>query len=525
MSWKTWSLLLSACAVVTGCAVLKADAASESAVIYRHRFVGVETVADLPSKPKAHAILSTTNAVAFRQLAEERFARWLVRTAGKPGADPSHLATAMDLLLLSDSAVEIRGSGDAWTGVFAAHLAANEGDDFIREVNAAAADLGLAGAGSSAHLTARREGDWVVAVAGTGPALSESELKARFNALVATSPDPKGQAGTNAPLLSLEADLPALSKLAGWGASPVKLGRLELAIAAQGEFLKTQGTIAFPETLSWNTSPWTVPTNLVHDPLVTFTAIRALGPFTTGTGFLADFLGKNLTGSQTFLWTQSEVPFQTYVAFASPKPDQELNRLAEELPARWNPKLATSGSGSMDWNTNGTVLQVTGLSLVVPQLFATNGPTGSWLAGGLAPPSPATSPEPIPQALLSQFIKRTNIVVYDWEITQERVGYWRVLSQIVPVIGQRSGLTNEIAVRKPFIATERFLQELSENLGNTITEVTSSAPPELAFSRKSHLGLSGFEIVYLARWMTDAPSSPMPNRGPVPATVPGPGQP
>jgi hypothetical protein len=507
MSWKTWYLLLSVSCCITGCAVLNADGASSPSVIYRHRFVGTESIADLPVKPKACTILSSTNAIAFRHLAEARFSAWITKSSGKTTASNPHLAKALDLLILSDSAVEIRQSGSTWTGLFAAHLAAGEGETFIQEIQAAAGELGLTGQNVTAHLSARRNGDWVVAVAGTGKEPTANELGSRIKALIVPAGSAESSAMSKGSLLTLEANLPALSKLGGWAPSPIKLGRLNLTLTAQGEFLKTEGTITFPSKLTWNNAPWNVPTNMVHDPLVAFTAIRAMGPLAADTGFLADFLGEGLKQSQTFHWTLSEVPFQTYFAIASARPAQELGRLAATLPERWNSGLAADNSGTIGWSSNKASLEIEGLSLVVPKIGVTNDPSGYWLSGGLVPMIPTRKPIPAPEGLLSQFTRRNNVVAYDWEITQERVGYWRVLSQVVPAIGQESSLLDPAVARSPFLVTERFLQESGNQLGNTITELTVSGPNELAISRKSHLGLTGFEIVYFARWLADSPAS------------------
>jgi hypothetical protein len=507
MSWKIWYLLLSVSCCVTGCAVLNADGASSPSVIYRHRFVGTESVADLPVKPKAFAILSTTNAIAFRHLAEARFSAWIAKSSGKAAASNPHLAKALDLLLLSDSAVEISQSGSTWTGLFAAHLAAGEGETFIREIQTAAGDLGLSDKNTTAHLTAKRDGEWVVALAGTGKAPAVRDLESRIKALIVPSSAPKGSPDSNAVLLKLEADLPALSKLGGWAPSPVKLGRLNLTLTAQKEFLKTEGSVTFPGRLSWSNTPWNVPTNLVHDPLVAFTAIRDLGPLAADTGMLSDFLGDGLKQSQAFHWTLSEVPFQTYFAIASAQPSRELGRLSETLPMRWNPVLAADNSGVVGVSSNKASLEIEGLSLVVPKIAVTNDASGDWLAGGLVPMIPTRKPIPAPEGLLSQFTRRKDVVVYDWEITQERVGYWRVLSQLVPVLGQKTSLLDPAVAQRRFIVTERFLQEIADQLGNTITEMTVSGPNELAISRKSHLGMTGFEIVYFARWLADSPAS------------------
>ena len=507
MNWKPWFALLAACCVVTGCAVSRAVGAEEPPVVYRHRFIGAENVADLAVKPRAHALLSTTNALAFRQVAATRFARWTAQAVGAPPEKSTGIATALELGLVADSAVEIRGGTSGWTALFAAHLAADEGDRFIQQVKQAATDLGLQSASAKVHLTALRDGTWVVAAFGSGKAPAEAAIKSRLAALAKVSADPKGAAGTNAPLLSVEADLPALAKLCQWPALPVKLGRVELAVAAQGEFLKTSGTVALTEKSAWPKAKWNVPTNLVHDPLVSFTALRAPGPIFSADTVLGAFLGANLASSQAYLWTQSEVPFQTYFALASADPAKEVARIASTMPPRINPLLGGTETSQMAWNSNKTAVQISGLSLVMPQVTATNDPTGSWLTGGLIAPLPHRNTQPAPEGLLQQFTGRDDVVLYDWEISQERVGYWRVLSQLAPAIGQGTSLKTPAEVRVPFSTTERFLQSTGEGLGNTITELTLGKDGKLGFNRKSHLGLTGFELVHLARWLADSPAS------------------
>lgn len=515
MSWKPWFALLSLSCALAGCAVLDAGAAAEPAVIYRHRFVGAETVRQLPEPPKALALLSGTNATAFRQVAEERLSRWLAGAAGRDGADIRPLAKAMDRWLTADSAAEIRQAGADWSALFAAKLTDSDAKAFQQEIQSSAAELGLA-AGTAMRLTARQEGPWTLAVASKGPAPTPAEIATRLAALT------RPLAGTNTTLVELEADLPKLAALFGWTKLPVKLGRLELAISGQGENLRTAGHVTYPAALDWSRAPWNVPTNLVHDPLTTFTAVRALGPLLDEKGLAAELFGKELGGSQAFWWTVIQgPPFQTYYAIAAGQPDAELNRLGTALPDKLNPLLEAAESGRIHWNTNKTAIGLTGLSLVSPFLLATNDTTGSWLAGGLFPIVPNTMPAPA--ELLAQFAGRNDLVLYDWEITQERVGYWRVLTQVANVLGRRASAADLAVARRQFATTERFLQAVSDQLGNTITEVAIDGPARLSFTRKSHLGFTGFELVHLSRWLSGSASTLRANAPGGPAAIPASG--
>ena len=88
---------------------------------------------------------------------------------------------------------------------------------------------------------------------------------------------------------------------------------------------------------------------------------------------------------------------------------------------------------------------------------------------------------------------------------------WRVLSQLAAVVsGQAQLQTNSAALP--------WLMAIESRLGNTITEVSASSPKEWTVIRKSHIGLTGFELVALARWL-ESPGFPRPGvwLGPEPA--------
>jgi hypothetical protein len=513
MIWKTLIAVLSLGCGLAGFRCSAAEAARPE-VLYRHRFIGADAVQGLLTAPKALEILSNTNSLSFRRLAVERFGRWLAGQAGNPGAEISGLADALEMVLPADSVVEFRQADGGWAALLAAKLPEDAAKQFEEKVGGIAAALGLGKEGRpNANISVQRDAGWSAAVVSLGLAVTPEQMKSWLGE------GRKTPADTNASVLRLNADLPKLAKVFGWPEYPVRLGRLELALSSQGEYLKTAGKIAYPEALRWNTAKWNIPTNLIRDPLICFTALRGLGPLATTNGALADILGKGLTGSQSFMWTMSQVPFQSYLVMAANDPKTELNRLGDVLPNRFNTALAAANSGQIGWNSNRTEVKVNGLAIVAPFIKATNDLTGSWLVAGLFPIVP--NPQPPPGELLSQLTGRDNLVAYDWEITQERIGYWRIFSQLAPIVGRTSSATNDrAALRVSYQTTERFLEYAGSNLGNTITEVVASGPNELSLTRKSHLGLSGFELVRLARWLADSPSSIIAAPGALPTAVP-----
>jgi hypothetical protein len=113
--------------------------------------------------------------------------------------------------------------------------------------------------------------------------------------------------------------------------------------------------------------------------------------------------------------------------------------------------------------------------------------------------------------LLAQISGRKNLVYYDWEITQERLVHARPLNQLLDIVNRRQfPRTNAPA--------QKWLRTVGSLLGNTVTEVTLSAPKELTLTRRSHIGFTGAELETLARWL-DAPGFPLKFEPPPPTSA------
>ena len=89
---------------------------------------------------------------------------------------------------------------------------------------------------------------------------------------------------------------------------------------------------------------------------------------------------------------------------------------------------------------------------------------------------------------------RTNLLFYHWEITAERLQEIRSLSQLMLLLSGHFQFNTQSAAAK-------WLDRISPTLGNTVTEITQTAPDEWAFKRKSPGGLTAIELVALANWL------------------------
>ena len=107
---------------------------------------------------------------------------------------------------------------------------------------------------------------------------------------------------------------------------------------------------------------------------------------------------------------------------------------------------------------------------------------------------------PPPAELFAQFLGRKDLIYYDWEITQDGVLHARQMWQLLDILQHRNFPPDDAP-------TVKWLAEAGPLLGNTISEVSQSGPKELTLIRKSHIGLTGFEILALTRWF-DSPGFP-----------------
>jgi hypothetical protein len=135
---------------------------------------------------------------------------------------------------------------------------------------------------------------------------------------------------------------------------------------------------------------------------------------------------------------------------------------------------------------------------VQPFLRATEHDGQQFLYGGNFPaPSKHV---PVPDELFNQFRGRTNLVYYDWEITRERLIHAKQFYQLACLVTGRS-------LPATTTASKRWLEAVIPKLSNTVTEVTRVGSQELSLVRRSHLGLTGFEIASLSTWI-DSPGFP-----------------
>ncbi|MCX6902310.1 MAG: hypothetical protein NTW03_02280, partial [Verrucomicrobia bacterium] len=150
------------------------------------------------------------------------------------------------------------------------------------------------------------------------------------------------------------------------------------------------------------------------------------------------------------------------------------------------------------WDTNLHAVVCRGLPIALPQLRAIKDRQGEYLVGSLFLPFVSTNPAPA--ELFRAVQGRTNLVYYDWEITEARLQQWCPYYQLTDMAtGRIFAGTNA--------PTQRWLRAMMPLLGNSVTEVTASSPTQLTLVRNSHCGFTGFELVSFTRWL-ESPEFP-----------------
>src|ERR1043166_1446305 len=327
---------------------------------------------------------------------------------------------------------------------------------------------------------------------------SRGKLKA-INLLAETAAKSGRPIASDAALLDCKADFPSLSQHSALiGTFKLPVSHFVVSPHRDGESLRTEGLFSLERPLNWTFQPWQIPTEFISDPLVSFTVAQGIDSVLKAIPGIADLKLEKMP-TQMCSWSQRQGSFQNFWAFPSPNASTNVRRMTpelEKLVKRYIPKPP----GSLVYITNKSEVVWQGLPLIIPSLTAKSTKNTDYFLASLFPI--ASRIKPPPQELLAQIEGRPDLRYYDWEITSDRVGNAKLLYQILDMIHLRTLLgTNAPSVQ--------WTDQASGRLGNSVTEITAtSSPKELKLVRKSHIGLTGFEVVTLLRWI-DSPAFPL----------------
>lgn len=291
--------------------------------------------------------------------------------------------------------------------------------------------------------------------------------------------------------LYAEVDLPrVVSALPlGWDSS-ADLPRLTMGITGDGESVRTRCQFDLTKPLPADLGQWNIPTNLIHDPIVSFTAIRGIGPWLTSQKLWQDVF-PGTPPSQLYFWAENGLPFLSFAAARLPGASNQVSQLAGRLMQQANPWVAIHSQGSFQLTTNGNGVAWKDLPLVEPFLEFLPAADNDLVFGGLVRD---ISPSRPPQGLFYQITGPTNLVAYDWELTGTRVGQWLYFGQFFRYFLNRAQLP-------PKSSTVAWINALEYRLANCGTAVTRTGPSQITLTRRSTMGLNAIELHLLCDWL------------------------
>jgi hypothetical protein len=220
---------------------------------------------------------------------------------------------------------------------------------------------------------------------------------------------------------------------------------------------------------------------------------------------------------QFYFWSMSEIAFQSYFAWPVKDPSSTLAALAPQIEKQFNPFLQNFNRSYFLWAPQTLQLVWKGITLIAPQIAPAPAEDGSYLVASLFPVTPGKGEAP--NSLFAQIENRSDLIYYDWELTGPRVRHLLTVTQVVPVIrllgvGPLKGIRKQNSLGGPTMRMrldieEKWLEDVSSRLDNTVTEATKTGPNEVTILRHSPFIFSSLELVLLSHWLTDTPSGPL----------------
>ena len=275
---------------------------------------------------------------------------------------------------------------------------------------------------------------------------------------------------------------PALRELA--------LPETQFTVSAAATDLHINGKFFFPENLSLALEPWRVPTNSLHQPFVSFTAVRGFAAWWQSQPWAQPYQ-LSPAPNQFFTWALPQIPFQTFAAIPVPNAPNALQQAHARLsPVFRADNPALSAPFTLDLTNNEMTL--TGIPFIAPFVQAKSEASGQFLLAGAFPNTPRS--KPLPPELFARLAEK-NLVFYHWEITAERFPQILNLAQLGLVLTSHKQMDADAPAGK-------WVLKLTPKLGNTVTTITQTGPAEMTFTRTAPGGLTAAEFFALATWMS-----------------------
>lgn len=268
------------------------------------------------------------------------------------------------------------------------------------------------------------------------------------------------------------------------------------------ENVRMSADVLLKDEFSASREAWLTPKEIIHDPLVSFTAVRGARDWIAEFGAFGA-LPEGLRPDQLFAWSRGDIAFVNDFAMPVANADKAFAVLSKSVPESYNEQIMEYSLGKWNSATNMSRLLWRGLPVFVPYMGPAKSGNQGYIKGGIFPLVGEEDPTPAPQALFDQIENRDNLMYYDWEISAARIRAFDQATRFVNLVFSQKEKQEKSYARE-------WMNQISEKLGNAITEATVTDSQQLNIDRKSAIGLTGVELWMLAHWLDgkDFPAFP-----------------
>ena len=375
------SLGLGLAIVFLGCAKVFGQEAKADNIAATWHFAGSAQLANNTNFDNVKKILTLDSSLEFQHLALNRFSSWLAKSlfASTNDGPASTLRPLLDDVLSAESFWALGGApsgplnfivalnldekrAEVWNSAFdKAILGAKAGG--LRALLGSVPGRQWQLAGGQSFWTVYSKG-WLLA--GCGDDLGA--LRAQY--LEQLSQNGRPGPALNQSWLEGDLDWPRLAHWLPDSRHLLQPARAKISFTAQNQSLLMSAKVIYAKPMPWKFDPWRIPTNIIHDPLISFTAGQDIAAY-MDPGEPLSRLTENPLAGQYYVWAlggPGEIGLQTYGAWPVAAASNSLLRIAMEAAAAFNPALKQRSAGELRWQPERQTLLWASLG---PMLFPT----------------------------------------------------------------------------------------------------------------------------------------------------------
>jgi len=280
-------------------------------------------------------------------------------------------------------------------------------------------------------------------------------------------------------------------------------------ITPSGNNLSITGKFHFPADVALNLDSWRVPTNTIHAPFNSFTAVRGFASWYQAQAWAQPYQ-LSPAPNQLFVWSLPALAFQTYAAVPVPDAAAAISQVyGRVMPAvteaNSRGEFMTPVKPEMSHND----LVMGGIPFAALRGQPLTGPAGQFLFAELFPNSPDGMP--LPPGLLGRLATK-DLLFYHWENTADRIPQLLQITQLGLMITKHQQLDGRSAAYK-------WVRKAGATPGSSETGITRTGPAEFTFLRQGPGLFTAFELFALANWL-EAPNFPGCDLNPQPGVPP-----